>query len=57
VNAGEYEAVYNNMPPFGLGTVGELVSASGRDETAAGRLGRTDGEDALDDLGDTPGVD
>lgn len=38
VHAGEYECVYNNMPRKGLGKVGELVPASGRLETAAGRL-------------------
>lgn len=42
VPAGEYEAVYNNMPPFGLGKVGELVPASGRYNSAAGRFGRSD---------------
>jgi hypothetical protein len=42
----EYEAVYNNMPPYGLGEVADLVPASGRQETAAGRLNRTDGDDA-----------
>ena len=28
VRAGEYEAVYGNMPPFGLGKAGRLVSLS-----------------------------
>src|ERR1700738_922382 len=28
VRAGEYEAVYGNMPPFGLGKVGRLVPVS-----------------------------
>lgn len=46
VRDGEYEAVYNNMPPFGLGSVVELSPATGRLETAAGRLGRTQGNDA-----------
>jgi hypothetical protein len=46
VDAGEYEAVYNNMPPTGLGAVGDLRPASGPAETAAGRLGREDGDDA-----------
>lgn len=46
VREGEYEAVYNNMPPTGLGAVGELIPATGDRETAGGRLGRTDGEDA-----------
>jgi Domain of unknown function (DUF4188) len=38
VHAGEYECVYNNMPPKGLGKIGELVPATGKRETAAGRL-------------------
>ena len=53
VREGEYEAVYNNMPPFGLGSVAELVPASGQFETAAGRLGRTDGDDAPPDEDET----
>ena len=40
VHAGEYECVYNNMPPKGLGKVGELVPASGKLEYAAGRIKR-----------------
>ncbi|WP_129116869.1 DUF4188 domain-containing protein [Halegenticoccus tardaugens] len=43
-----YETVYNNMPPHGLaasdGT--EIVPASDRRNTAAGRLGHTDGTDS-----------
>jgi hypothetical protein len=46
VREGEYEAVYNNMPPTGLGEVGEVAPASGQSETAGGRLGRTAGDDA-----------
>ena len=44
VRPGEYENLYNNMPPFGLGASdgSELVSADGEREWAAGRLGRTD---------------
>lgn len=57
VRQGEYEAVYNNMPPFGLGTVGELVPASGRLETAGGRLGRTEGDDAAVTVDGTAVVD
>jgi len=38
VRAGEYEAVYNNMPAFGLGQAGKLVPAAGYRRTAAGRL-------------------
>jgi hypothetical protein len=36
--AGEYETVYSGMPPFGLGTVGKLVPASGRRDSARGRF-------------------
>jgi Domain of unknown function (DUF4188) len=38
VRAGEYEAVYSGMPPFGLGTIGRLVPASGTRESARGRM-------------------
>jgi hypothetical protein len=40
VRAGEYEAIYSGMPPIGLGHVGSLVPASGRKETARGRVGQ-----------------
>lgn len=42
IPAGSYEAIYNNMPPFGLGRVASLVPASGQKATAAGRAGRDD---------------
>ena len=42
VPAGAYDAVYNNMPPIGLGAVSELVPAAGRRATAAGRAGVRD---------------
>lgn len=38
VSAGQYESVYNNMPAYGLGRAGKLVTASGHRQTAAGRL-------------------
>lgn len=38
VRAGAYEAVYSGMPPIGLGQVGDLVPATGRQESARGRL-------------------
>jgi GH15 family glucan-1,4-alpha-glucosidase len=38
--AGSHETVYVNMPPFGLGRAGSLVSATERKQSAAGRLGR-----------------
>lgn len=40
VRAGEYEAIYNNMPPHGLGKAGKLVPAAGYRATAKGRLTR-----------------
>jgi len=44
VHAGEYESVYNNMPPYGLGKVGKLVPATGHRENAAGRITRQPAE-------------
>jgi hypothetical protein len=45
VRAGEYEAIYGNMPPFGLGKVGRLVplseSSSARQRLKAMRAGAT----------------
>ena len=38
VRAGEYEAIYSGMPPFGLGKVGTLVPVSGGRESARGRI-------------------
>jgi hypothetical protein len=38
VRPGDYESVYVNMAPFGLGKVGELVEATGAHERAEGRL-------------------
>ena len=38
VSEGQYESIYHNMPPFGLGEVGRLVSATGRHESAAQRM-------------------
>jgi hypothetical protein len=40
VKAGEYECIYNNMPKFGLGTVGELIPIIGRHESAGGRIAK-----------------
>ena len=37
---GNYESVYVNMPPFGLGRAGKLAAATGRKHSAAQRLGR-----------------
>ena len=38
VRPGDYESVYVNMSPFGLGRAGSLVEASGKRDTAEGRL-------------------
>lgn len=41
VEPGHYEAVYGNMPTFGLGAAGRLVPATGRRATARDRLEST----------------
>ncbi len=41
VRAGQYEAIYSGMPRWGLGSVGDLVPASGRRESAAGRMSKS----------------
>jgi Monooxygenase af470-like len=38
VRRGDYECVYNNMPPFGLARATRAVPAEGRRESAAGRM-------------------
>ena len=38
VRPGDFETVYNNMPPFGLARATASVGATGKRETAAGRL-------------------
>ena len=38
VKAGQFETVYANMPPLGLGQAGTLVAATGQRESARGRL-------------------
>lgn len=45
VQAGQYEAIYGNMPRYGLANAGELVAAKGRLTSSLGRLGRSDGAD------------
>ena len=42
VKAGNYEAVYGNMPRFGLAEAGEHVKAGGVGNTAARRIGATE---------------
>ncbi|MCM3337985.1 DUF4188 domain-containing protein [Paenibacillus sp. MER TA 81-3] len=38
VEPGHYEAVYNHMPPTGLGKAGELIPAEGAHDRARGRM-------------------
>jgi hypothetical protein len=38
--AGDYETVYVNMPLFGLGKATKVVTATGRRESAAGRINK-----------------
>lgn len=39
VSPGNYENIYVNMPPFGLGRAGALQAVAGGRQSAAGRLG------------------
>lgn len=48
VKQGQYEAIYNNMPEFGLAKAGGWIPAKGSQNTARGRLGQTDGSDEPD---------
>ena len=41
VREGEYECIYNNMPKYGLGKIGELTPAVGKKEYAGGRITKT----------------
>lgn len=50
VKAGAYEAVYNAMPPIGLGQAGTLLAAEGRRKSARGRLRESDGTDGPDGI-------
>jgi hypothetical protein len=49
VETDEYETVYNNVPPTGLGAAqgSDLVPADGERETAAGRLGQDGDEEQV----------
>jgi len=40
IEAGHYECIYNNMPPFGLGKAGKLQPAVGNYHDAGDRLAR-----------------
>jgi hypothetical protein len=39
ISPGQYETIYHNIPPFGLGKVGQLLLATGRHDSAAQRMG------------------
>ncbi len=54
VAAGQYEAVYNNMPAYGLGKIAELVPAEGYRATAEGRITGEDVAAAVDPEGNVP---
>ena len=43
ISAGQYETIYRDMPSFGLGRAGNLVTAGGSRETARGRLSAAGG--------------
>jgi len=38
IRPGDYECIYNNMPPFGLAKATRLVPVAGHRESAVGRL-------------------
>jgi hypothetical protein len=44
VRPGDYECIYNNMPLFGLARATGSVPASGRFESARGRIGESSGD-------------
>jgi hypothetical protein len=47
VAAGQYEAIYRNMPAFGLGKATALVEATGKRSSARGRLGQPEPEPSV----------
>jgi hypothetical protein len=55
VPAGRYEAVYSGMPPFGLGQAGTLVPATGRRESARGRIAACPSRERVSSLAGLPG--
>jgi hypothetical protein len=46
VKAGEYETIYNAMPPHGLGKFTRLIPAKGRYGNAASRIGKVETDDS-----------
>jgi hypothetical protein len=51
VRAGQYECIYNNMPPFGLAKATAWEPASGKKVSAPARLGLEDVAPPFDDAG------
>ena len=47
IKAGEYEAVYNNMPIYGAAHAGELLPAKGLRSRASGRLEQARNDNAV----------
>jgi Monooxygenase af470-like len=47
VRAGEYEAVYGNMPVFGLAAAGRHLPAGRKADTAAARIGATTADEPV----------
>lgn len=45
VRGGDYDAIYVNCPPLGLGHAGYLLPAKGKLATSEGRMGHSDGQD------------
>ena len=45
VHAGEYEAIYGNMPRIGLGTIGEWTAVGSTGQSAARRIGATEADE------------
>jgi Domain of unknown function (DUF4188) len=54
VAAGQYECVYNNVPPLGLGKVGKLVAAAGYRASAEGRITGQEVPSPVDEAGNVP---
>jgi hypothetical protein len=48
VRAGEYEAIYGNMPAFGLAAATTHVPVGTRGQSAAGRIGARDDDPAVE---------
>ena len=51
IDAGKYEGMYVNMPPYGLGRAGRLFNADGARANAVGRMGRAGSGQVSDDIG------